>query len=99
MRRSGRRNALGRTKKLAKGPCAVSDVTSRNLSDDQWWCGTRPWRSALDHGVDEDEQLSGASDEDEFVRLARSGQTFVERNQLWVPIESRSQGRVIKTAA
>jgi len=50
------------------------------------WAGLRdPGRAALHHGVDVDNQLPGAGDERDLVRLAGCDQSPVERDQRRVP--------------
>ena len=55
-----------------------------------------PWSAAGHNGVGEDEQLSGAGDECNFVHLSSSNQSFVERDQLWIPAERGGKSGSVK---
>ena len=41
-----------------------------------------PWSASGKHGICEEKQLSGASDESELMRLSGGGKSAVESNQL-----------------
>src|SRR5215211_6417516 len=59
-------------------------------------CFWGPRGSAFDHGIDEDQQLSGAGDERHLMQLTFGSQTFVESHELRVPAERSWQGRTVE---
>jgi hypothetical protein len=84
--------ACGRTKKLTSNAQHQRRLVVEGAgvkvvvrSSPAGLCGPR--RAACHHGVSEDEQLSGAGDERNLVRLSGAYQAFVERDQLAVPAE------------
>src|SRR5262245_65196276 len=62
------------------------------------WLGD-PRRSAFDHGVGVDQELAGAGDERNVVRLSFCLQSLIERDQPRIPTEGRGQCRFEQAAA
>src|SRR5579885_3270678 len=58
-----------------------------------------PGGGALDDGIGEDDELSGAGDEGEFVGFAAGGEAAVEGDKGGVPAEGGGQGGGIEGAA
>ena len=57
----------------------------------------RPWSTAGDDGIEEDEKLSGAGDEGLLVGFSFCDQSSIERDELGIPLKCGGQGRGIQT--